>query len=168
MQQEGVDALGISSVARVLGIRPASMYNHVASGQALERAAADEGLVRLVERLKATVRGVVDPREQLRRLAHGLRAWALANVGLYQLMARVVPDYPDGIVPPTARDLLDLFDRPLGQLGIAQAQRVPAMRTIRAFIHGYVLLETSGQFQLGADVEDSFHAGVETFIRGVA
>ncbi len=168
VQGEGADGLGISSVARALGIRPASMYNHVTSGEALARRVADEGTRRLVEALKSAVRGVVEPQEQLRLLAHGVRDWAVANGGLYGLMARVQPDYSSADIPPVARDLLDLFDRPLGQLGIAQDQRVHAMRSLRAAIHGFVLLEASGQFQLDADVAESFRWSVESLIRGVA
>ncbi len=167
-QEQGPDAVGISSVARALGIRPASMYNHVASGEALARRVVEEGTRRLVEALKSAVRGVVEPKEQLRRLAHGVRDWALANGGLYRLMARVQPDHGDDDVPPVARDLLDLFDRPLGQLGVAEDHRVHGIRSLRAAIHGFVLLETSGQFQLGVDVEESFRWSVERLIRGVA
>lgn len=168
VQEEGVDALGISRVARALGIRPASMYNHVESGEALMRAVSDEGNRRILEALKSAVHGVDEPHEQLRRLAHGARDWALANAGLYRVMARVQPNYDDTDMPPGARELLDLFDRPLGQLGVAQDQRVHGIRSLRASIHGFVLLETSGQFQFSDDVEDSFRWSVESSIRGMA
>lgn len=168
VQQEGVDALGISSVARALGIRPASMYNHIESGEALMRAVSDEGNRRILEALKSAVHGVVEPREQLRRLAHGARDWALGNAGLYRVMARVEPDGSDANIPAGARELLGLFDRPLGELGVAQDQRVHGIRTLRASIHGFVLLETSGQFQFSDDVQESFRWSVENSIRGLA
>lgn len=168
VQQEGVDALGISSVARALGIRPASMYNHVESGEALLRAVAEAGNARLLETLKSAVRRIIEPKAQLRRLAHGARDWALDNGGLYSVMARVEPDYSNADIPPAGRDLLDLFDRPLGQLGVPANQRVHGIRSLRASIHGFVLLETTGQFQFAENVNASFRWSVESFIRGVA
>ncbi len=167
-QEEGADAVGVSNVARALGIRPASMYNHVASGEALMRAVAEAGNARLLEALKGAVRRVVDPKDQVRRLAHGARDWALANGGLYSVMARVEPDYANNDIPPSARDLLDLFERPLGQLGVPEAERVHGIRSLRASIHGFVLLETTGQFQLAEDVDESFRWSVERMVRGVA
>lgn len=163
-----MDALGISSVARALGIRPASMYNHVASGSALERAVATEGTQRIITALEAAVRRVVDPREQLRRVAHGTRDWALANADLYRLMARIEPDHGPTDMPPMMRDLVDLFERPLAQLGVPEDERIHGIRSLRSFVHGFVLLETSGQFKLAEDVDESFRHGVETFVRGVA
>ncbi|MBX2802263.1 MAG: TetR/AcrR family transcriptional regulator [Myxococcales bacterium] len=167
VQGEGAEALGISRVARAVGIRPASMYNHVASGDALARAVSREGTRQLLQALKAAVRGVVAPAEQLRRLAHQLRAWARDNGGLYALMARVEPDHDDVQAMPMIQDLLDLFERPLGQLGVIEEHRVHAMRSFRSAIHGFVLLETSGQFQLADDVEHSFAWMVDGLIRGL-
>lgn len=143
------------------------MYNHFESGDALMRAVAREGDLLVLETLKGAVRGEVDPREQLRRLAHGARAWALANPGLYQVMARVQPNptHPDAV--PYVRDMLDLFERPLGQLGVPTDQRLHAIRSVRSTIHGFVLLETSGQFQMGGSLEESFAWAVECLIRGV-
>lgn len=76
-------------------------------------------------------------------------------------MVRVEPDDTDADTPPRARELLDLFDRPRGELGVAQDQRVHGIRSLRASIHGFVLLETSGQFQFSDDVEESFRWSVE-------
>ena len=122
----------------------------------------------LVEVLKEAVRGVYDPAEQLAALSHAMRAWALDNGGLYTLMARVEPDNDDPGFAPVYRDLLDLFARPLGQLGVPGDDMVHAMRGVRASIHGFVLLESTGQFQLEADLQQSYRWLVDTVISGVS
>lgn len=167
VQQDGVDALGISRVARELGIKPASMYNHIESGDALARAVAHEGTGRLLAALKSDASNTLEPSEHFRRLVHGTRRWVRANASLYALMARVEPDYTDGI-PPQDRDLLGLFALPLRRLGVAKKERVHALRSIRSAIHGFVLLESSGQFQLAEDAEQSFEWMVEALLRGMA
>ncbi|MEM6930340.1 MAG: TetR-like C-terminal domain-containing protein [Myxococcota bacterium] len=168
VRSEGADALGVSKVAGALGIKPPSLYNHIGSGSALARAVVLEANRGLVESLKAAVRGVHDPGDQLSALAEATRAWALANGGLYTLMARVEPDndHPDNI--PVYRDLLDLFARPLGQLGVGDDDIIHAIRGVRASIHGFVLLESTGQFQLEVDRQRSYRWLVDTVIAGVA
>lgn len=74
------------------------------------RAVSDEGDRGILEALKSAVHGVLEPREQPRRLPHGARDWALANARLYRVVARVEPDYNDTDIPPGARELLGLFD----------------------------------------------------------
>ena len=144
------------------------MYNHIASGETLARVVAAHGNLEITEALKSAVRGVDDPREQLQRLAEGVRRWALENRGLYLLMARVEPEHGPKDPPPAVRDLLDLFERPLAQLGVPEGERIHGIRSLRAAIHGFALLESSGQFQLGVDIDASFHWMVESLIRGVA
>lgn len=168
VRAEGADALGVSRVAGALGIKPPSLYNHIGSGDALARAVVLEANHDLVGALKHAVRGVHDPREQLRALAHAIREWARENGGLYTLMARVEPDNDDPRFVPLLRDLLDLFARPLGQLGVPEDDVIHAIRGIRASIHGFVLLEASGQFQLQVDSQESFRWLVDTMVMGVS
>ncbi|MFK7930922.1 MAG: TetR/AcrR family transcriptional regulator [Myxococcota bacterium] len=167
VRTEGADALGVSRVARELGIRPPSLYNHVESGDDLCRAVVAAATHELVETFKGKLRGIVEPREQLRTLAYAVRDWARENGGLYALMARVEPepDHPD--VVAINQDLLDMFARPLGQLGVPPEHRVHAIRGLRAAIHGFVLLESGGQFQMKEDPEVSFGWMVRALIQGL-
>ena len=100
-------------------------------------------------------------------LCRAIRRWVHANEGLYALMARVEPqpDHPD--VGATDRALLDLFLRPLGQLGVPVDRRVHAIRALRSAVHGFVLLESARQFQLAADSEVSFELLIDAVIRGL-
>lgn len=168
VRAQGADALGVSRVANELGIKPPSIYNHVGTGDALARAVVLQANRELVEVLKEAVRGVHDPSAQLRALANATRRWAIDNGGLYTLMARVEPDNDDPAFVPVYRDLLDLFARPLGQLGVAEGEVIHAIRGMRASIHGFVLLESSGQFQLEVDPHASYRWLVDTMIAGTA
>lgn len=167
VQAEGADALGVSRVARELGIKPPSIYNHVGPGDALGWAVVIEGNRMLLDALKQAVRGVYEPREQLRTLALATREWALGNAGLYALMARIEPDNDDPAFASVMRDVIDLFARPFGQLGVVGDDAIHGIRSLRAAMHGFVLLETSGQFQLAQDAEVSYRWLVEAVIRGL-
>lgn len=168
LEAEGPDALGISRVATELKIKPASMYNHVASAKALSNAVALEGNRRVLEILKAAIKDQADPHEQLKSLAYSVRQWATTNSGLYEHVARVEPNYADPDVMVLLEEILSLFDRPLKRMGIATDQRVHAMRSIRSALHGFVMLEANGQFQLQESAEESFRWMVDGLIRGLA
>lgn len=168
VQDEGAEALGISRVASELGIKPPSVYNHVGKGDALARAVVIEGTRRMLLVLEDAVRGVIDPRDQLRALADAIRRWVKDNGGLYTLMSRVEPDNDHPEFAPVARRLLDVFARPLGQLGVTGSDTIHAIRSLRAAMHGFVLLETSGQFQLEQDPGQSYRWLVEALLRGIA
>lgn len=167
VQAEGADALGISRVASELGIKPPSIYNHVGKGDALARAVVIEGNRRMSQVLEDAVRGVIDPREQLRTLGAAIRRWAKDNGGLYTLMSRVEPDNEHPEFAPVLRSMLDLFARPLGQLGVTGPDTIHAIRSLRAAVHGFVLLESSGQFKLSEDPEQSYRWLVDALLRGI-
>lgn len=168
VEAEGPDALGVSRVARALGIKPPSIYNHVGKGDALARAMVIEANRRLLAHLKMTSRRVVAPRDQLVVLAVGLRDWAGANPGLYALTARVTPDNDHPEFAPVMRELIDLFTRPLRQLGVPEDETLHAIRGLRAALHGFVLLENSGQFALATDPAASFTWLVDAILAGAA
>jgi AcrR family transcriptional regulator len=168
LEANGPDAFGISRVATELKIKPASMYNHVASADALANAVALDGNRQIYAFLKAEIEGMTDPREQLRSLAVSLRQWAPKNRGLYEHIARVEPNYADPDAAAILDGILSLFDQPLNVLGIADDQRVHAMRTIRSALHGFVILEASGQFQFQEAADDSFQWMVDGLILGLA
>ncbi len=165
---EGAEALGVSRIARELGIKPPSVYNYVTSGDELTRAVVIEGNRRILDAFKDAVRGVFDPNEQLRTLARTTRQWALEHSELYALMGRIEPDNDDPEFAPIFRDVLDLFARPFGQLGVPAEEHVHAIRGLRAAMHGFILLENSGQFQLTEDTEASYRWLIEAVLRGSA
>jgi len=168
VRAEGADALGVSRVAVELRIKPPSVYNHVSPGNALAQAVVTAANAQLLEVLKASVRGVLGAEDQLRALGLATRRWALANAGLYALMARVEPDMDDPVYAPMIQDMLDLFARPFGQLGVPADGVVHAVRSLRAGVHGFVLLKASGQLQLKEDPEASYGWLIEAMIRGAA
>ncbi len=121
----------------------------------------------MLEVHKAAVRGVVDPHAQLVALALATRSWARAHVGPYALMSRVPPDNAHPEFAPILQDTLDLFARPLGQLGVALADQVHAIRGLRAAVHGFVLLDNEGRFALEEDPAESFRWMVDAVLRGM-
>lgn len=167
VETEGPDALGVSRVARELGIKPPSIYNHVGKGDALALAVSIEGYRRLLATLQGHAAPMFDPRKQLGMLAYQTRAWALAHPHLYTVMSRTEPANEHPEFRPLLTAMLELFGHPLEALGVQQGDTVHAIRGLRAAVHGFLLLENSGQYALNASVDASFDWLVSTLLDGI-
>lgn len=167
IEADGPAALAITPVARRLGIKPPSLYNHVKGADDLALAVLIEANHRMVATMRAGIGGVYEPRAVLAALAASLRQFALANPGLYQTISQIPPqnDHPE--LGPLIFEVLDFFRRPLAQLGITGDEAIHAIRALRSAMHGFVLLETSGQFGLGQSTDESYSWLVQTTLRGL-
>lgn len=167
VRAHGADALGVARVARILGIQPPSIYNHIGKGEALARGVVIEANRQLLAALTEAAADVEDPAQRLRVLARALRAWVVEDANLYSLMARVEPDNDHPEFAPLLQAMFELFGRPLQQLGIDEDDIVHALRGLRSLMHGFVLLETTGQFQYEQVAADSYAWAIEMFVRGL-
>jgi AcrR family transcriptional regulator len=150
----GLDRLTLAAVAERLGVRLPSLYKHVDGMPALQRSLAIKAKSELVDVLaRATVgrsRG-----DALRAVCLAYRQWALQHPGAYAASVRApVPgDAEDEEV--SAANVRIVFDVLQGY-GLEGVALVDATRSLRAGLHGFVLLEQSGAFGLDRPVEDSF------------
>lgn len=164
LRNEGPDALGINRVARELGIKPPSLYHHVTNNEDLHRAVALAGWKQLDQSFQDVVQGTSDPSQKLRLAARAYRAFALANPALYTLMSTMAfsPTSPD--FGPIAQRMIGGFRQVIEPQGIKPEQVVHAMRTVRAALHGFVLLELAGQYGLPESVDESFDFMLDTVV----
>ena len=174
---EGVEALGVNRVARALGIRPPSLYNHVAGGDDLKRAVAIAGWRRLGDAFAAEAgrsgtgggagTGGAGPRAALVALAERFRDFVLAQPTLYQLMSQTPVPRDDPDFAEVERDILETFARALAPLGLAGDDAIHATRALRAATHGFLLLEATGQLALAQDPEESYRRMVQWLVAGL-
>jgi len=152
---EGDAGLGFNRVARELGIKPPSLYNHVADASDLRRRVAIEGW-RLYAELGESAIGRRRGGSALRALGRAYILFAESRPGLFALMSstRLAPSDADHA--PVAARLVTLFRRPLAELGVPERDLWSALRAVRACLHGFVWLRTQGLFAAEEDVEKSF------------
>lgn len=150
---EGGSALTLSRVARELGVKPPSLYNHVATLDALRRDAGLRVVDEIGTALGAAVMGRSGP-DALRSVATAFRTYVTAHPGRYELSTTARPDDEEfasasyrAIEPVVA--ILRGFD-------LNEQDAIHAARSIRAALHGFVSLEIVGGFGLDVDVDDSF------------
>ncbi|UJR78430.1 TetR/AcrR family transcriptional regulator [Sandaracinus amylolyticus] len=164
---EGEEGLGWNRVARALGVKPPSLYNHVESGADLRRRVAIRGWERWEDEARRAITRARGPQARLRALATSYRTFAREHAALFAVLGstRIAPD--DADFRPVATRLLALFDEPLAEIGIPAAKRVHAIRAVRSMVHGFVHLEAAGQLAMDTSVDASFRYAIELIVDGL-
>lgn len=164
--EEGWEALSLPLVAARCGVKPPSLYKHVASLGALKEAVAADALDALAT-IAERVAAESTPQEALGRLAHGYRAYALRHPGRYAATVQAAPE--TGERAAAAERALEAIRRALAVYHLEGDDLVHGVRAVRATVHGFVLLELAGGFGMPQSVDASFErliAGLDAALRG--
>jgi AcrR family transcriptional regulator len=148
LEHEGWGAVTMRRVADQMGMRAPSLYKHIRDKDELRSALIAGGIEDLGRALAAAG-------PDLEALAAAYRRWALARPHLYELATSGRLDrsrLPEG-----------LEDRAAEPLWTAAGEDENRARAIWAAAHGLAVLEISGRFPDGADVDAAWAAMVAAF-----
>lgn len=162
---EGVGALSLTTLAERLNVRLPSLYNHVSGLDGLRR----ELVIRAMRGLTETLgRAAMGKSGEAALLAAGAayRAYGKAHPGLYALV-QYVSDQDDDELRAAAFAPVEVLLAVLAGYGLEGVPAIHAIRALRSALHGFVLLETSGSFALGEDIDESFARMLELLARGL-
>jgi AcrR family transcriptional regulator len=163
---EGIGAVSIARVAAELGVKGPSLYNHVASRDALVRDVALRGIGELTDALAVAAVGR-SGRDALLATARAYRVYAVANPGRYAAGLRA-PDSDDLELQAAALRTLDLLRAVMRGFDAGDGEEsVHAIRMLRSALHGFVTLEAEGGFAMNVDVDASFDEMLEIFAAGI-
>jgi AcrR family transcriptional regulator len=166
LEQGGLEAVTMASVASVVGVRPASLYKHVRDREALLVAVGEDAAAELAAILgSATGKPGADPARRLASLADAYRAFAARSPrAASMLFADLGPGtgLPVEASAIAARPVIDVAASMVGP-----DDALPAARVLTAFVHGFTSMESAGAFRLGGDVDRAFRYGVEVLARGL-
>lgn len=164
LEEEGLDAVTMQSVAARVGVRAPSLYKHVADRSALVRAVIDAVTVDLATAVTPR-RPSGDPLDDLRAIARRYRTFVRENAAAYALLfARLGPDLePDpGTLAAMGEPIVEATRRAMGDDGALEAAR-----TFVAWAHGFTSLEGAGGFRLGGDLDAAYANGIEIILAGI-
>ena len=144
IDEQGIAAASMRTVAQRLGVRAMSLYRHVENREQLFDAVVE----RIVSELDHDTRipesaSVAGWREYLAGLAWGVRRYGRAHPHAFPLVATRPPAAP--WVNPPLRSLrwIEALLANLAQAGFTDDQVLFTYRTFNSFLLGYLLLETS-------------------------
>lgn len=139
----GFEETTISAVARVLGVRVASLYSHVDGSTGLQEGVARLALDELADLAAAALAGR-SGKEALVAFAATYRDYARAHPGRYAATRlRLSPDSP---AVAAGRRHAELTRAVLRGYPLDEQDTVHAVRLLGSVVHGYTDLERSGSF----------------------
>jgi AcrR family transcriptional regulator len=163
--QHGLHALTLRSVAEHFGVKPPSLYNHVAGLDEIRRELALLGVRLLGQRFARACAGKSED-AAVRALAQAYRAFGHEHRGLYQA-ALTAPDPRDREVLAAATEVTEIVFAVLQGYGLAASELVHATRALRSAMHGFIAIEHAGGFGMPEDIEASYTALIELLIAGL-
>ena len=155
IDRDGVDGLSMRRLARVLGRDPMILYRHAPNKAALLDGVAETVLAQLK----------VDPADpdwaaQLRAVARGYRALALAHPKVVPLLVTRPLATPLGLRPPgTLRPLEDILTL-LTRAGFSGPDALHIYRALFGFLHGHVLDELQELIENPDETDDLLRLGL--------
>lgn len=162
----GLEAATLSAVARELGIKTPSLYNHVAGLEGLRRQLAMRGSRILLEEFTDAV-GERRGSEALRVVAAVDRRFAKEHPGLYQSFLPAPTEEEDPELYSALAEPVFAIAHLLLDMGIPQGDAIHLIRALRATLHGFLDLEAKDGFGQPVDIDDSFDAAVDLMIGGI-
>lgn len=158
--EEGIEGFSLRGLARRLGVRSASLYNHVSSLDDLLCRVARLAMGRMNEVLRDAVAGEV--REgAVRALFFAYRAYARDNPEVYRVVLSI-PRMPSADAGGVASQVVDPVQRVLEGYRLAPERRVHCERVVRSMLHGFASLERQGYLShFDPPVEESYRFAIE-------
>ncbi len=165
---EGAGALSINRLARELQVQPPSLYNHIASLEAVWRELALLNLRGLGEKITQAALGRAGA-DGMMVVAQAYRSYVKENPGLYQASLRASGNMaqPDLDVKSAEERVLHVTVALIEPFGLEGSDAIHAVRAFRSAIHGFATLEAAGGFGLPVDLDESFRRLVEMIIHGI-
>jgi AcrR family transcriptional regulator len=161
---EGLDGLTLAGLAQRLGVRPPSLYAHVAGLADLRVRVAIDAAHDLRDALAGAVLGRAGG-DALRALANAYRTWARAHPGRYAAIAHNVADDQGGAEAATA--VVEVVFAVMRGYGLEGEDAVHGTRAVRSAVHGFITLQEGGGFRMAADPEQTWERMLRMLDRGL-
>lgn len=163
--QEGIDEVTLTRVAKDLNISQPALYRHVEGYDDLIRSLGLEGRQMLAEVLTDAAVGVAGD-DAVRAMGRAWRQIVIERPGVYAATDR----YPCADDP----ELEEAVDRVIDVLGLALVaydlgaeDQVHVARTLRSAFHGFAALEAGDGHPRPHDLDDTFEHLLDLLIAGI-
>ncbi len=162
----GYQQLTMEALAQRLGIRPPSLYKHVADLADLRHRIATLAITELGDQIRDAMQGR-SGLDALTGCFTAYREYVSAHPGRYTATIGAQFTGPgDPLLAASAR-VVDSIAAVLRGYDIGEQEMDHAMRTIRCTIHGFAALQAAGAFQWSGDPGESFTWMIHFMDRGL-
>ncbi|TBL75406.1 TetR/AcrR family transcriptional regulator [Paenibacillus thalictri] len=162
----GLDNVSLAELAKKLGIRTPSLYNHVNGLPELRKKLAIYGTERLTQALTMAAVGKSED-DAVRSIAAAYIGFVRRHPGLYEALSRGADWKRDEELQRVSKTVVDLVLRVLEPYGLKDEMAIHTVRGFRSLLHGFASLEQQGGFGMAIDSEVSFQLLLDTFLAGI-
>ncbi|MBE3570288.1 MAG: WHG domain-containing protein [Bacillales bacterium] len=162
---EGLDAVTLASLAKKLGVRPPSLYNHIEGLHGLRKQLAVYGLEQLYSTLADASIGRSGD-DAVHTLGKAYVSFARTHPGLYEATLQS-PDPLDLDIQRAGNEIVKLTLRVLHAYDLDDETAMHAVRSLRSIFHGFASLERKGGFGLPLDHNVTLQFLIDTFLTGI-
>lgn len=151
IEKTGNSSVSMHELARRLGIKTPSLYNHVKNTIELQYEILKYAINKFVDHQKKAVQGKTKD-EAVKSFAKAYHDFATHNKGLYRLIMSI-PSEKDEKAKEIAVPLLNTVVEMLKDYGLNEGSIAHWQRVFRAILHGFISQEELGYFYYYDDIE---------------
>ncbi len=164
MEDEGVESFSMHKLAAHFKVKTASLYRYYKKTELL-RAVNTYTESKLYEAINPPLKSENAPTDTIRQIAINYRDFGLTHPTTYGLMYtntidELRPDFEEGVQAVTPFQVL------ISNLA-GEHHSLSALRGLLALMHGFVMLEISGQLRRDGDLDEAYHYAIETYLTGL-
>lgn len=164
IDREGASALGVSRVARFLGIKPPAIYKHLKSGADLQRATVIEIWQQYLSECQQAISERSVTTDWLKQLGHFARNFAKIYPARYQVMMQVQLQPSDPEAAAIIEKILNFLRQALNAYDLSDTQLIDVMRMLNAAIYGFIAVEQAGLMTLERSPDRSYDVMLDALI----
>lgn len=164
---EGLKEVTMANVAKRLGIKSPSLYNHINGLSDIMNLLTLRALEDLYQLLKQAIMDVDEmKREAIYPLSVAYLTYAREQPGLYALTIESASKKGEEI-STVANQIIELLTDVLKPFNLNEEDTIHAIRSLRSILHGFASIENQKGFGMPVAVNESFHYLIATFIEGL-
>ena len=162
---DGIEHLSLAKLAKEVGIKAPSLYNHIDSKHSLLHAVIEDTYNQLFEAYDDALQNSgSDAEEKLLALMDIHYQFAHANPNAYALAYSAADPQHLNDADMLLRQALRVQEIIMEITG--EANSLTAVRGLLALAHGFVMLELNGQFRRAGDLQQALRDAVRAYLRG--
>lgn len=164
IQEEGFERFSLHRLAARLGVKTASLYNHIDNIDQIGIALGEHSIRQLRAQMDEATGQITDAPDRLMQIAIAYRDFAHESPELYKIVLNLPALHGKALI----RTILDPMQTALKPFIADEQERIAVLRSFRSMIHGFVSLEALGYFENpSASIEYSYKNMISNFIKSI-
>ena len=163
--EKGLAYLSVTTLSEYLNIKKPSLYNHMKTIDDIHKDIMVYGWRKVSEEI---VEGIDsgDPRENLMTYGRKCYAFAMENPGVFEAMLWY-NKYSDDTLLAATEGLYKFFFKQTDDLKVDRTMANHLLRTYRAFLEGFIMLQIHNSFGNPISIEESFEISLNVLAKGM-